>query len=160
MRGERYIMKVNVLFYFGHDWIGKVIDAVEGPGKDPSHTGIFMFGGLLEAVKEGFVKSPATTYDGLDTKIITVDVPDMGAAETKALTLLGTTYGYIDCVNGGLHDLTGKNVPGDGEITANCSEAVCRILRAGGLDILPGVYADDITPADLLRALEPLAVAA
>jgi len=153
-------MKVDVLFYYGHDWIGKVIDAVEGKGKDPSHTGLFMFGGLLEAVKEGFVKSPATTYDGLETKIITVDVPDMEAAEVKAKALLGKRYGYIDCVNGGLHDLTGKNVPGDGEITVNCSEAVCRILRAGGLDILPGVYADDVTPADLLKALEPLGVAA
>jgi len=153
-------MKVNVLFYFGHDWIGKVIDAVEGKGKDPSHTGIFMFRGLLEAVKGGFVKSPATTYDGLETKIIFVDVPNMEAAEAKAQVLLGTPYGYIDCITGGLHDLTGKNVPGDGEITVNCSEAVTRILRAGGLDILPGVYADDVTPADLLMALEPLAVAA
>jgi len=58
-------MKVNVLFYFGHDWIGKVIEAVEGKGSNPSHTGIFMFDSLLEAVASGFVKSPATTYDGL-----------------------------------------------------------------------------------------------
>jgi len=147
-------MKVNVLFYFGDNLIGKVIDVVEGKGKDPSHTGIFMFGKLLEAMPDGFIESPATTYDGLDTKIITVDVPNMEAAEDKAKKLLGKPYGYIDCVNGGLHDLTGKNVPGDGEITVNCSEAVTRILRAGGLDILPGLYADNVTPADLLKALE------
>jgi len=32
--------------------------------------------------------------------------------------------------------------------------AVTRILRAGGVDVLPGVYADCVTPADLLKALE------
>ena len=146
--------KVKVLFYFGHNWIGKVIDAVEGKGSNPSHTGIFMFDSLLEAVASGFVKSPATTYDGLETKIIAVDVPDMEGAEIEARRLLNTPYGYIDCINGGLHDLTGANVPGDGEITVNCSEAVTRILRAGGVDVMPGVYADCVTPADLLKALE------
>jgi len=153
-------MKVNVLFYYGNNWIGKIIDTVEGKGKDPSHTGIFMFGYLLEAMEHGFIESPVDEYKDCDTKIITVDVPSLQAAEVKAQELLGKPYGYIDCLSGGLHDLTGKNILGDGEITVNCSEAVCRILRAGGLDILPGVYADDVTPADLLKALGPLAVAA
>ncbi|MBP2652167.1 MAG: hypothetical protein H6Q74_2992 [Firmicutes bacterium] len=50
--------------------------------------------------------------------------------------------------------LQALQLPGDGEVTVNCSEAVCRILRCGGLDILPGVYADGVTPA----ALQGLAV--
>ena len=51
-------------------------------------------------------------------------------------------------------EVTDQQIPGVGEVTVNCSEAVCRILRAGGVDVLPGVYADCVTPANLLKALE------
>jgi hypothetical protein len=40
-----------------------------------------------------------------------------------------------------------------GELTMNCSETVTRILRAGGLNVLPGVNADCVTPMDLYRYL-------
>jgi len=146
-------MEVKVLFVFAHDWIGKIIDAAEGKGENPSHTGIFLLDSLLEATLKGFVKSPVDEYRDCKTVVATVDIPKIEDAELEAKRLLYTPYGYIDCINGGIHDITGVQVPGDGEVTVNCSEAVTRILRAGGLDVLPGVYADCVTPADLYRAL-------
>ncbi|MBP2643785.1 MAG: hypothetical protein H6Q67_1672 [Firmicutes bacterium] len=154
------LAEIQVLFSYPVSPFGHLIDAVEGAGADPSHSAIFMLGGILEALDNGFVKSPLNAYEGRKTTVITVKVPDMEAAEVEAGKLLGTPYGYIDCVNGGLHDLTGANIPGDGELTVDCSEAVTRILRAGGLDILPGLYADCVTPADLLEALTALVEAA
>jgi hypothetical protein len=38
-----------------------------------------------------------------------------------------------------------------GEWTMNCSETVSRVVRAGGVNVLPGVDADCITPMDLVR---------
>lgn len=144
---------INVLFSYPTDIIGRVIDLAEGRGPDPCHSGIFILGGLCQALKQGFVKSPPDVYEGARHAVMTVVIKDMTAAETKAQELLGTPYGYIDCVNGGIHDILGKVIPGDGEITVNCSEAVIRILRAGGTDPLEGVPADCVTPADLFKAL-------
>ena len=89
------------------------------------------------------------------TEYIRVDIPDLGAAEAKAKHLLNTSYGLLtDCVEGAVHDLTGIVLPGNGEKTVNCSETVTRILRAGGLDALPGHEADSVTPGDLYRELK------
>jgi hypothetical protein len=153
-------MEVKVLFSYPETIFGRIIDAVEGPDADPSHAAIFMLDGILEALDNGFVKSPITAYDGHKATIITVDVPNIEDAELEAKRLLNTPYGWWDCINGGIREITGYQLPGDGELTVNCSEAVCRILRAGGLDILPGAYADGVTPAALLEALQGLAVAA
>ncbi|MBP2653368.1 MAG: hypothetical protein H6Q73_937 [Firmicutes bacterium] len=153
-------MEVKILFSYPETVFGRIIDAVEGPGADPSHAAIFMLDGILEALDNGFVKSPLTAYDGHKTTIITVDVPDIDDAELEAKRLLNTPYGYLDCINGGIREITGRQIPGDGEVTVNCSEAVTRILRAGGLDILPGIYADGVTPAALMEALQLWAVAA
>ncbi|MBP2649405.1 MAG: hypothetical protein H6Q74_230 [Firmicutes bacterium] len=117
-------MDVKVLFSYPVSEFGKIIDWAEGPGEDPSHTGIIMLGGILEALDNGFVKSPLTAYDGFKTTILSVD-----------------------------YDLLGVTVPGDGEKTVDCSEAVTRILQAGGLEIFLDFPADNVTPADLLRKL-------
>jgi len=147
-------MKVKVLFSYPCTPFGEIIEAVEGKGQ-PSHAAIFMLGGILEALSNGFVKSPINAYDQFKHTIIEVDVPNIEAAEEEANKLLGNPYGYRACLDGGLHDLLGVTVPGDGEKTVDCSEAVTRILRAGGVDVLPGVYADCVTPADLLKELQP-----
>jgi len=150
--------KVNVLFSYPVTEFGKIIDWAEGPGSDPSHAAIIMLGGILEALDNGFVKSPLTAYDGFKTTILSVDVPNIAEAEKEAQKLLGTPYGYRACLDGGLHDLLGVTVPGDGEKTVDCSEAVCRILQAGGLEIFTDFSADNVTPADLLKKLQTLAV--
>ncbi|MBP2660533.1 MAG: hypothetical protein H6Q69_3565 [Firmicutes bacterium] len=148
--------KVDVLFSYPVNEFGKIIDWAEGPGDNPSHAAIFMLGGILEALDNGFVKSPLTAYDGFKTTILTVDLPDIEVAEKEAEKLLGTPYGWRACLDGGLHDLLGVTVPGDGEKTVDCSEAVTRILQAGGLDIFPDFSADNVTPADLLNKLQTL----
>jgi len=145
-----------VLFSYPVNEFGKIIDWAEGPGDNPSHAAIFMLGGILEALDNGFVKSPLTAYDGFKTTILTVDLPDIEVAEKEAEKLLGTPYGWRACLDGGLHDLLGVTVPGDGEKTVDCSEAVTRILQAGGLDIFPDFSADNVTPADLLNKLQTL----
>jgi len=145
--------KVNVLFSYPCTPFGELVEAVEGKG-EPSHAAIFMLGGILEALDNGFVKSPLNAYDGFKTTILTVDVPDIEAAEAKANELLGKPYGWKACIAGGLHDLLGVTIPGDGEKTDDCSEAVTRILQSGGLDIFPDFAPDNVTPADLLRKLQ------
>lgn len=53
----------------------------------------------------------------------------------------------------GLQNMFGVQMPGNGELTANCSETVARILRAGGRQVLPDQAADSVTPMALMRAL-------
>lgn len=153
--------KIMVIFIGGGtSLVDKVINAVSH-GKN-SHVAIQINGYTVEALGE---KDEGDKYPGVwehdlikyandpNAVFIGVDIPDIESAKKKAKELIGTLYGYVDCVNGGIYDLTGKQCQGDGEITANCSETVTRILRAGGFNVLPGVAADCITPNDLYRAL-------
>lgn len=153
--------KVTVIFVYGDGFIDKIIDGVTDGIY--SHTAIKILGGVVEALG---VKDPGDDYPGIwlhpadkydnnpNAKFIDVEIPDLSGAEETARKLIGKLYGYTDCIVGGLHDITGLNIPGDGDITDNCSETVPRILRGGGLNILPGIYADDITPNHLYRVLE------
>jgi len=125
-----------------------------------SHSAIKFDWGIIESLG---IKDPGDKYPGVwlhdpgkyDNAMVTrieVDLPDIPAAEVEARLLIGTLYGYTDCVRGGLYDLLGVELEGN-KITANCSETVTRILRAGGLNILPDIEADCITPNDLYREL-------
>lgn len=148
--------KIDILFAWPEegDAFGKVIDFVEGPEYDPCHCGAIFDGVLYEALPKGFVKSSPDDYANRKTEILPVEVLDLSAALAMANQLLYTPYGWPDCINGGIYELTGKQLPGDGTITVNCSEAVARILRAGGVDVLPGIYADCVTPAMLYEFLK------
>jgi hypothetical protein len=96
-------------------------------------------------------------YDNVtDTVFIDLPIPNLPAAEDEARKLLGSPYGYSDLISSGIHSLFGKEVAASGEKINICSEAVTRILRAGGLDILPDVKADCISPMDLYRELRRL----
>jgi hypothetical protein len=144
--------KVKILFIDGGTQFSKLIKDVTH-GKY-SHSAIFMLGGLVEAVMPVVKVSPENKYDGYEQEIIEINILDLVAAENEARHLLGRLYGLSDCITGGLHDIAGIHLPGNGEITVDCSEAVTRILRAGGLDVFPGSPADDITPQDLYTALK------
>lgn len=127
--------------------------------------------GLLPGVRV----SSTDKYDGANILSIDVDLPNQAAAEQKARRLIGKFYSYIGCFEGGAFDLTGMNLHSwigkvfnwivakclgvpikidTGEWTMNCSETATRIIRAGGLEILPGVDADCVTPMDLVRYFE------
>ena len=155
--------EVTVIFCHGRAWYSKVIERVEG-GPWTHVAGLILDSTLeSEGVKEhsdpypGVWLHPPDKYkDGEDAVFIQVDVPDLAAAEQQARDSLGSLYGYIDCVNGGIKELFDKVIPGDGTATMNCSETWTRILRAGGLDVLPGIEADSVTPQMLYEALTSL----
>jgi hypothetical protein len=152
--------KVTVIFVHGDSIVDKIIDDVSKGNY--SHVAIKIIGGTLEALGmkdsndpyPGIWKHDINKYDNNPyVKMIDVELPDLPSAESEANSLIGKPYGYIDCVDGGAYDLTGKQLPADGELTANCSETVTRILRAGGFNILPDIEADCVTPMDLYREL-------
>jgi hypothetical protein len=93
-------------------------------------------------------------YDNANTEVVELELPDLEAAQVEAERLLGSLYGYVDCAGGALNDIINVNLKGNGSVTNNCSEAVTRILRASGLNFLPGIEADNITPMDLKRAID------
>lgn len=173
--------KVTVIFVGGSKLIDKVIENVTHG--TCSHTAIKILGGVLESqgmpdVGDKYpgvhLRTDGKYNNNTYTQFVDVDLPDLIAAEKKAQSLLGKFYSYIGCIEGGSYDIFGinlhpiinrfinllivkfLNIPinlDTSEWTMNCSETVTRILRAGGLDVLPGVDADCITPEDLLKAL-------
>jgi hypothetical protein len=173
--------KITVVFVGGDSGVDKVIDTVTNG--NISHVAIKILGGTLEAlgIKDSVDKYPGVwlhdtaKYDNNPyADYIDIDLPDLASAEKKAKLLLGKFYSYIGCIEGGAYDLFGVQLHpwltkvinvltikalglpvniDTGEWTMNCSETVTRILRAGGLNILPGVDADCITPEDLRVAL-------
>ena len=143
---------VKVLFTAGHNLIGDTVEFLTHSRW--AHASVFILGGIVEAVHPVVVLSPANKYDGVEHEIIDVEILDITKAEERAHSLIGIPYGLItDCLDGGLNDLIGYHAKGNGTKTVNCSETVTRILRAGGLDILPGVAADCVTPECLYQAL-------
>ena len=126
------------------------------------HVAIKILGSVLEALGEkdesdpypGVWKHNITKYDNNPLAVfVEVEIPDISNAEDEAQNLIGRPYGYIDCIDGGIYDIMGKQLPSDGDFTDNCSETVVRILRDGGYNILPGVEADCLTPNDIARYL-------
>lgn len=131
-----------------------------------SHVAIEFDWGIIEAlgVKDHGDKYPGVwlhdpgKYFSAVGKSFDVELPNMAGAESEARQLIGTLYGYSDCVRGGLYDLLGIELGGN-KLTANCSETVTRILRAGGFNILPDIPADCMTPNDLGRWFDGQGVA-
>ena len=173
--------KISIIFVHGDTFIDKSIDDITN-GKY-SHTAIKILGGVLEALgmPDAGDKYPGVHLHDLGkydnnphVEFIEVDLPDLASAEKEGRNLLGMFYSYIGCIEGGTYDLFGINIHplinnminilitkflhipvklSSGELTMNCSETVTRILRAGGLNVLPGVNADCVTPMDLYRYL-------
>lgn len=153
---------IRVGFAGGTTVIDKAIQAVSGGDyADITHVFIFLLDSIAEAegIKEyddlypGFWLHPLEKYnDDQHVKIIELDVPDLAAAQEETRRLLGTPYSYHGCLEAAAK-LTGLDLPVDGEFTVMCSEAVTRILRAGGLCICPDSLADDVTPVMLYEDL-------
>ena len=145
-------MKVDVLFTAGHNVVGDIVEVTTESRW--VHAAIFMLDGIVEAVHPAVTVSNIHTYDNTEKEIITIDVPLYDQAVSKANSLLGTPYGLVtDCLVGGIHDVLGIELTGNGEKTVNCSETVLRILRAGGVAILTDHVADIITPEDLYQVV-------
>ena len=153
---------VKVGFAGGTTIIDRAIQKVSGSEYcDITHAFIFLLDSIAEAegVKEyddiypGFWLHPSDKYAGDEhVKIVELDVPDLAAAQAETRRLLGTPYSYHGCLEAAAK-LSGLDLPVDGEHTVMCSEAVTRILRAGGLCICPDNIADDVTPVMLYEDL-------
>lgn len=151
--------KITLIFVGGDSKVDKVITGVTGGTK--SHVAGLLFDGVYEStgLKEEhdpypgvWLHSPRKYINNPDAELIEVEVPNIEGLKDEARKLLGTPYGYTDCVRGGVFDLLGIEVP-DNDWTMNCSETWTRLLRAGGLNVLLGVPAGDVTPARLRNAV-------
>lgn len=127
-----------------------------------THVALKILNSVLEAFVSAIEDDPypgiwlhePDRYDNYKNAVfVDVEVPNLRGAEREARRSLGTYYGLVDCITSGIYNLTGASIPGNGKHTMNCSETVVRILRAGGVNILPGINADSISPMDLYRAL-------
>lgn len=146
----------RLIFVHGDNFLSKAIQFATS--SQWAHVGIELFGGIVEALFDGVSLSERDKYEAYIHEYVEVDIPCLEAAEEKARTLLDASYGFVtDNVSGAVHDLTGIALSGNGEETVNCSETVVRILRAGGVVVLPDHAADAITPGGLYRALTLLA---
>jgi hypothetical protein len=151
--------KVRLIFVGGDSKVDKLITEVTGGTK--SHVAGLLFDGVYESTG---LKEPSDIYPGVwlhdpnkylnnpDAESIEIEVPDIDALKEEARRLLGTPYGYLDCIRGGVFDLLGIKVP-DNDWAMDCSETWTRLLRAGGLDILSEIPAGDLTPVKMLNAI-------
>ena len=145
-------MKVDILFTAGHNIVGDIVEVITQSRW--AHAAIFMLDGIIEAVQPSVTVSDIHKYDDVEKEIITIEVPLYDHAVSKANSLLGIKYGLLtDCLVGGIHDVLGIELAGNGEQTLDCSETILRILRAGGVSILTDHNADIITPEDLYQAV-------
>jgi hypothetical protein len=153
---------IQVVFVHGKGFISDTIEAVEElrdsvkSGFVPSHCGIIVDGAFKEALIDGFISSQITKYPPEITRIYNVTVPDIESCRAKFEEISGRPYGFRALWNGFVYTMTRHHTNGDGEATGDCSEDDTRILRAGGVNVCPGIPADDVTPLILMEALESM----
>lgn len=156
--------KITLIACHGHAWYSKLISGVEHG--EVTHIAGLILGSTLEA--EG-ICSPGDRYpgtwlhppdkyiDGNDCEYITVGVDSLDAIKQLIWTggILGTPYGYSDCITAGVYRLAGIRLPADGLLTSMCSEQWTRLLRAGGPIgfTLPELQADYVDPQRLADAI-------
>lgn len=157
---------LRVGFVGGSSLVDKVIEGASGSQyANISHSFIYILDSIVES--EGLLQykdkymgvwiHPINKYEQDKYKgqlhFVDVEVKDIEAAKQEARDLIGTPYGYLDCIASGMKFLLGFNFIRTGKLTAHCSETVSRILRAGGIDICPYLKADEITPILLYEDL-------
>ena len=151
-----------MIFAGGETDVDKAIIGITG-GRY-SHVGGYLFDSVYEStgIKEESDPYPGVwlhnphKYDSSDiVEFIEIGVPDLLALKQKARELLGTVYGYSDCIKTGIAEIFHVGIP-DNEFSMHCSETWTRLLRAGGLDILPDAKADSISPNKLYEAIKSL----
>lgn len=149
--------KLTLIFVGGDSFIDKAIEEVSKG--DVSHTACILFDSVYEStgLKEAEDKYPAVWLHDPDkytdnpyAKFIQLEIPDMAALKAEARKLLGSPYGYVDCIRAGIFDLLNMQIP-DSDFAMDCSETVARLIRAGGINILPDVQAGCIDPARLYK---------
>lgn len=127
-----------------------------------SHIFIMLGGGTLEALGE---REAGDTYAGVwvhnknkykgnpYARFFEVEVPDYESAYAKAGSLVGKPYGYFDCIRTLYFNTFGTQCDIMDETAMDCSETATRIMRAGGLDILPGIIPGCVDPTRFIKAI-------
>ena len=158
--------KVNLIFVYPHtdtlkdSIVGEVVELVEGGKPEtgklyPVHVGGFILGGILEALKDGVVVTMnRNKYLDDKTELVNINIPDMLSATIAAKRYVGDDYSFFgSCYAGAVHDLLKMIIHIRHKKGEDCSEVWTEILRAGGINILPGIPAYCVTPKDLYIAL-------
>jgi hypothetical protein len=152
-------MKVTFIFVGGESKVDKLITGVSGG--DKSHVAIKIFDGILESTGEReeidpypgvWLHNPDKYDNNQFAEFIEVEIPDIEGFKAEARKLLGSPYGYTDCLRAGIFDLLGIEIP-DNDWLMDCSELGTRLVRAGKLDVLPDVEAGCIDPMRLRNAI-------
>lgn len=130
-----------------------------------NHAGIVTSKGLVEAAAKGAVLSRLDEYGRADDLISndSEDLhPDQAATiQRKALSLLGTPYGFPDIVWLALYSTLGlkwrwleRRVMREDRMI--CSQLVATCYAAAGIDVVPGKRAQEVTPGDLANRIARL----
>lgn len=110
---------------------------------------------IVEAVRPAIRFAPAGEFAGAPAlQVISLPISEeqRQAVVTKALELVGKSYGVDDCIIGGVHDLLGDAAGGvadrllDNGNTLDCSATQVEIARAAFPDFAGGSDASTITP--------------
>lgn len=150
----------NSHFVGGDSEVDNLITRVTGG--EYSHVAGYLFDSVYEStgIKESddpypgvWLHSPRKYEGHRIVRTVVVEVPDMESLQDEARRLIGRPYAYLGCIEGGLYDKLGIKISIASAFAVNCSETWARLLRAGGVDILPEVPVDCITPADLFKAV-------
>ena len=151
--------KLTLIFTTGDGVLNQAISGItHGPY---THVAVKILDSVLESYGVRLETDPfpgvwlhrPDRYSDTNAVFVDVEVSNIVGAEQKARELMGTFYGYSDCIRAALFNLWRIIVRGNGDMTANCSETVLKVLRAGGFDPLPGIEADSVAPMDLYRVL-------
>jgi len=156
------VAKLIHIFVGGESFADKTIKKYSHAGNDDIvHVAGIIFGRTLEALA---TKDEGDLYPGTwlhrkdkyfnnpNARFIMVDVPDLAAGMDVASGLLGTPYGYSDCLKTAIFEETGTQLP-DSDATTMCAEDWVRIDRGAGLPVLPDIEPGNISPVRFYRAL-------
>ncbi len=150
---------LTLIFVGGNSFVDKAIEKVSDG--EISHTACFLFDSTYESTGEKeeydlysgvWLHSPNKYTGNPDAKFIQVEVPYFDALQEEARRLLGTPYGYAQCLRTGIFDILGMQPPSP-EWTMHCSGTITRLLRAGGMNVLPDIQPGCIDPSRLYRAV-------
>ena len=153
--------KVTLIFVGGESKIDKLITGITGGTK--SHVAGLLFDGVYESTG---LKEESDLYPGVwlhnpdkylgnpDVEFVTIEIPNMDSLQAEARKLLGTPYGYTDCLRTGAYELLGISIA-DNAYVMDCSETWTRLLRAGGLNVLANIQPGCVSPSRLYGEVKP-----
>ncbi len=140
---------VRLLFVKEDTPTGELIQRITGG--EWSHVAVYALGGLVEAVPPRVTVSSVGRYLDCRTEIVDFYVPDLDNALREAERLVGSPYGLLSCLFGGLYDVFGAElvVPAG---AVDCAQLAVRAIRAGGGSVRPELPDSCFTPQGLYAA--------